>query len=151
MSSVVTQSLTEEEIDRFIQSLDHNQDGKISFDELERQLDHAFEELKPHMGRKRENDIEAEIDERKANQQRRAFIRSMLGKENASSSSIPIEQFKERIREWKIPSLEQEKQKQKEEGNYLNKASLRRKLYAWWSVVGPEYMFLTIVISLQLG
>jgi len=142
-------SLTEEEIDRFIKTLDHNKDGKISFTELEEQLDHAFEELKPYVARKREKDVENNIDEEKAIQRRHAFIRKMLGDED--SESITIKQFKERIKTWEIPSLEQEKQTQKEEEDYLKRASFRRKFYAWWKVVGPEYIFMAIVICLQLG
>lgn len=149
MSSSRTQSLTEEEIDQFIKTLDHNNDGNISFTELEQQLDHAFEELKPHVARKAEKDVEADIDEEKAIQRRHAFIRKMLGEEHGEC--IPIQQFKERIRSWEIPSLEQEKQNQKEEEDYLKRASFRRKLYAWWKVVGPEYVFMAVVVALQLG
>jgi hypothetical protein len=145
----MSSSLTEEEIDRFIKRLDHNKDGKISFTELEEQLDHAFEELKPYVARKREKDVENDIDEEKAIQRRHTFIRKMLGDENGES--ITIKQFKERIKTWEIPSLEQEKQTQKEEEEYLKRASFRRKFYAWWKVVGPEYIFMAIVICLQLG
>ncbi|PWN31593.1 uncharacterized protein FA14DRAFT_139337 [Meira miltonrushii] len=149
MSSSHTQSLTEEEIDQFIKTLDHNKDGKISFAELEQQLDHAFEELKPHVARKTEKDVEADIDEEKAVQRRHAFIRKMLGEEHGEC--IPVQQFKDRIQNWKIPSLEQEKQNEKEEGDHLKRASFRRKMYAWWRVVGPEYVFMAVVVALQLG
>lgn len=136
------QYLNQKEIDDFVSQLDKDNDGCISYGELEQKLDQIYKELQPeakahnlhHSSRK--------------DTQRHEFLRSMLGTEK---DKIPAEDFKKIVSSWKIPSMEQEKQTEKEEADYLNNISWPRKLRAIWEVNGPEYCFVAFVISAQIA
>lgn len=136
------QYLNQKEIDDFVSQLDKDNDGCISYGELEQKLDQVYKELQPeakahnlhHSSRK--------------DTQRHEFLRSMLGTEK---DKIPTEDFKKIVSSWRIPSMEQEKQTEKEEADYLNNISWPRKLRAIWEVNGPEYLFVAFVISAQIA
>lgn len=49
-SSTKIQYLDDEEIDAFLDDLDHNQDGYINYEEVERKLDQEHAELVPKPG-----------------------------------------------------------------------------------------------------
>ncbi len=65
--------------------------------------------------------------------------------------SIPAEDFKKTVASWKIPSLEQDNQAAKDEDNYMKHISWPRRLRAIWEVEGPQYLFLSLVVALQVG
>lgn len=136
------QYLSEKEIDGFVAQLDKDNDGCISYQELEQKLDHVYKELqseaKPH---------NLHHSTRKETQ-RHEFLRSMLG---TTKDKIPAADFKRIIASWQIPSMEQDKQIEKEEAEYLNNISWPRKLKAIWQVDGPQYCFIALVISAQVA
>lgn len=136
------QYLSDEEIDEFVSQLDKDNDGCISYDELEHKLDQVYKELQPEA--KSHNLHHSSRTET----QRHEFLRGMLA---TDKDKIPAQQFKEAVKTWKIPSPKQEKQAEKDERDYLNNISWRRKLRALWEVEGPEYCFLAFVISAQIS
>ena len=136
------QHLTEQEIDQFLASLDQDNDGRISYVEVEKGLDAAYEELAPdaephhlhHPSRKDED--------------RHDFLRQLIGKEK---DLIPAAEFRDIVKSWQIPSLDQEKQAAKDEDDFLKKLPLGRRLRAYWAVHGPTYCFLFVVVGFQIG
>lgn len=136
------QYLNEKEIDDFVAQLDKDNDGCISYQELEQKLDHVYKELQPeakphnlHHSSRRET-------------QRHEFLRSMLG---TTKVKIPAADFKKIVASWQIPSMEQEKQMEKEEADYLNNISWPRRRRAVWQVNGPQYCFIALVVSAQIA
>lgn len=155
MASNKPRSLSEEEIESFVSILDHNGDSCISYQELEDNVDKAYDELKPYGSQERrlelkpvETDQEKQTKDQQASVRRHEFIRSCMG---TDESAIPVDQFKKIVRSWEIPSLEEEQDKEKEVISYLKNLTFRRRARAIWEVHGPEYLFLALVTALQLG
>lgn len=136
------QYLNQKEIDDFVSQLDKDNDGCISYNELEQKLDQIYEELQPEAKAHNLHHSSRKVT------QRHEFLRSMLG---TDKDKIPAADFKEIVKSWKIPSMEQEKQAEKEEADYLNNISWPRKLRATWEVNGPEHCFVAFVISAQIA
>ncbi|KAM0333179.1 hypothetical protein ACHAQA_001839 [Verticillium albo-atrum] len=140
-----TQYLNDDEIKQFLDDLDHNEDGYIDYNEVEQKLDAAHDELTPitaaHHVTKRDHDSDNDHI-------RHAFLRSMMGSEE---QRIPRDEFAKRVKEWKIPSLEQAKKDEKKEKEYLKGVTVWRRIRAYWAVHGPEICFLGLVISMQLA
>lgn len=133
--------LTQKEIDDFVAELDKDQDGCISYHELEHKLDAVYKELQP-------NAKSYNLHHESRTEARHEFLRGVMGTEK---ESIPAEDFKKTVASWKIASLEQDKQAAKEEDDYFKSISWPRRLRAIWEVDGPEYLFLFIVVALQIG
>ncbi|KAK0614769.1 FAD-binding domain-containing protein [Immersiella caudata] len=133
------QYLTDEEIERFLDELDHNGDGLIDYDEVEQRLDTVHDELFPPATDKGLTEAAPETD------LRHQFLRSIIG---SDARRIPRAEFANRVREWKIPSLTLEQQGG---GDYTRKMPLWRRIRAYWAVNGPEILFLALVISMQVA
>ena len=136
-----TQTLTNEEIDRFVAALDKDKDGCISYQEIEKGLDDAHKELAPTAKSHQLHHEDRETE-------RHEFLRRLMASEK---DQIPAEQFKETVRKWEIPSMEQDKQAAKDEDDFMKNLPLGRKLRAYWEVHGPTYMFLVLVVSMQIA
>lgn len=136
------QYLTQKEIDDFVTQLDKDNDGCISYLELEQKLDHVYKELQPEA---RAHNLHHES---RKDTQRHEFLRSMLG---TDKDKISAEDFKATVKQWQIPSMEQDQKAEKEENDYLNNISWPRKLRAMWEVEGPEYCFIAFVVSAQIA
>ncbi|KAK5937750.1 hypothetical protein PMZ80_009879 [Knufia obscura] len=136
------QYLTEKEIDDFVAQLDKDNDGCISYTELEQKLDQVYKELQPEA--KAHNLHHSS----RTDTQRHEFLRSMLG---TNKDKIPDEEFKKIVKTWQVPSMEQEKQSEKKEQDYLNNITWARRLRAIWEVQGPEYCFVAFVVSAQIA
>ncbi|KEF62557.1 uncharacterized protein A1O9_00530 [Exophiala aquamarina CBS 119918] len=141
MAKDETTYLTQKEIDEFVAELDKDRDGNISYQELEHKLDVVYQELQPK-AKSHNLHHESRQDER------HEFLRGVMGTEK---DTIPVEDFKKVVASWKIASLEQDKQAAKDEADYMKGISWPRRLRAIWEVDGPEYLFLFIVVALQVG
>lgn len=129
-------ALNDDEIKTFVDDLDHNNDGEIDYAEVEAKLDAAYDDLQPG-----ENDIEARHD-------RHAFLRSIIG---SDAKRIPRDEFVQRVREWQVPSLQQEKDEERLQNEYIKKMGLGRRLRSYWAVHGPSIVFLCVVVGMMLA
>lgn len=136
------QFLTDEEIKKFIDDLDHDKDGNVDYWELERKLDQVHKEIAPkaqphnlHHGSR-------------GDEARHEFLRNVIG---TREDHINRETFAKTVKAWEIPSLEQDRKEAKDEDDYLKQVSLYRRARAYWAVKGPEIMFLALVLLLMIG
>lgn len=136
------QTLNDEEIKAFLDDLDHNADGKISYEEIEAKLDQVHKEIAPTAlpHNLHHHDKEATA--------RHAFLQSLIG---VDSGSIPREEMERRVRGWGIPSMKQEQDEEESEAEYLRRFSWVRRFRSYWSVRGPEIMFIALVVSMMLA
>lgn len=137
------QSLNDQEINEFLDDLDHNGDGYINYEEVERKLDETHHELAPKpsspYGSQSGHDSEGD-------RARHAFLRSIMG---SGADCIPRNEFAELVRQWNIPSLQPAKKEEEDEKSYIKRLLGWRKIRAYWAVHGPEIAFIGLVVSLQ--
>ncbi|KAF2218743.1 NADPH oxidase 4 [Elsinoe ampelina] len=136
------QPLNDKEIDDFVKALDKDQDGCISYAELEHKLDVVYKELLPNP-----EEFSFNHPSRK-DEQRHEFLRGMMGSEK---DKILVNDFKQIVKSWNLPSLQQEKKNEDDNDHYLDNVGWGRRIRAAWEVQGPEYIFLITVVGLQLG
>ncbi|WVW80688.1 hypothetical protein I302_102674 [Kwoniella bestiolae CBS 10118] len=139
--------LTSDEIQSFLDELDHNGDGLIQYSEVERALDAVNEELTPSP---RPHNINHPSKDDVA---RHAFLRDLLGTTSTSSEPIAIrrEDFAERLKSWNIPSMKQSTSNEASDREYMSSIGPWRRFRSWWSVKGPEVLFLGLVVGSILG
>lgn len=136
------QHLSDDEIKKFVDELDKNGDGFVDYDEVEHGLDLVHDEIAPdahphnlhHDG--------------KDDDARHEFLRSIIG---SDKRRIPRAEFENGIREWKVPSLQQDSVDQDHEERVLKSMSIWRCIRAYWAVNGPDVVFIVLVITLQLA
>jgi hypothetical protein len=80
--------------------------------------------------------------------ERHAFLRKLIG---SGKDRIPRAEFADRVRTWRVPSMKQDSAKRGGQDKYLQSMSAWRRVRAYWAVHGPEFLFLGIVVGLQLG
>jgi dual oxidase len=134
--------LSDEEIKSFLDDLDHNNDGKISYEEIEAKLDQVHDEIAP---KALPHHLHHESKEAEA---RHSFLRSLIGVESGSISRAEMEQ---RIKSWGIPSMKQDSDEEEAEAEYLRRFTWVRRFRSYWSVRGPEIMFIALVVSMMLA
>ncbi|KAL0942317.1 nadph oxidase 4 [Colletotrichum truncatum] len=164
------QYLTEDEINSFLDDLDHNDDGYIDYAEVEAKLDAAHDELAPANQLKSHHTIKKSHDSYD-DQRRHEFLRSIMGlsrsrpgthsgadddasegaETDARKIRIPRAEFAERVRDWKIPSLKQDKASEDNQKTYVRRLRPWRRLRAYWAVHGPEIAFLALVVGFILA
>jgi dual oxidase len=136
------QYLTNEEIKKFTNDLDENNNGSIDYWELERKLDQVHKEIAPKA------EPHHLHHEARPNDARHEFLRSLIC---TREDKIPRADFEKCIKKWNIPSMESDRKKAKDEDDYLKQMSIWRRIRAYWAVEGPQVMFLVLVVSLMLA
>jgi dual oxidase len=136
------QYLTEVEVKKFIDDLNHDNNGTIDYWELERMLDEVHKEIGPkpqphHLHHASRGD-----------EARHEFLRRVIG---TREDRIKLDDFAKCVKKWEIPSLEQDRKEAKEEDDYLKQMSIYRRVRAWWAVKGPEIGFLALVASFMIA
>jgi dual oxidase len=136
------QYLTDEEIKKFLDDLDHDGNGTIDYWEVERMLDEVQKEIAPkaqphHLHHASRGD-----------EARHEFLRSVIG---TREDRIKRDQFAKCVKSWEIPSLEQDRKEAKEEDDYLKQMSFYRRARAYWAVKGPEIAFMALVASFMIA
>ncbi|KAI8906638.1 FAD-binding domain-containing protein [Powellomyces hirtus] len=134
--------LSDKEIDQFLNELDGNNNGYIEYHEVEAKLDHVHKEIAPHA---QPHNLHHDS---KADETRHQFLRSIIG---SDADQIPRDEFRARVKEWNIPSLEQEKKEEMNEKEYMRSLSIWRRIRSYWAVHGPQVVFLAMVVSLQIA
>ncbi|KAF2835393.1 hypothetical protein M501DRAFT_1060909 [Patellaria atrata CBS 101060] len=136
-----TKVLTDREINEFLDELDRDKNGYVDYWEVEKKLDEVHQEIAPKA--KKHN-----LHHESRTEQRHRFLRGVLG---TNEDRIPREEFVKSVRNWKIPSMEQEKKDAKEQDAYLKRMTIVQRFRAYWEVHGPEIGFLALVISLEFA
>ncbi|PSN75378.1 hypothetical protein BS50DRAFT_38972 [Corynespora cassiicola Philippines] len=136
------QYLTDEEIKRFIDDLDKDNNGNIDYWELEHKLDEVHKQIAPKPA---PHNLHHESQSSEA---RHEFLRKVIG---TRDDRIAVSDFEKIIKTWEIPSLEQDRKEAKDEDEYLHKMSIWRKIRGYWAVKGPELAFLALVICFMLA
>lgn len=137
--------LNDDEISEFIDGFDTREDGYIDYRDIDHKLDQAHQELVLRPA----SDLTTTRDESDA-RGRYAFLRSMIDPE-LGEHCIARDKLAERIRGWKIPSLQEFKKQEDEEKNYFKRLPSWRKIRAYWAVHGPEIAFIGLVAALQIA
>ncbi|KAL3420613.1 FAD-binding domain-containing protein [Phlyctema vagabunda] len=136
------QYLSEKEIDEFLSDLDNNNNGVIEYDELEFKLDEVHKEIapeaKPHNLHHKDRD----------NTARHTFLRSIIG---TDKNRIPRDEFQATVKKWNIPSLDPDKKAEVEHEEYMRQMGWGRRIKSHWNVDGPEWLFLGLVVSMQIA
>lgn len=129
--------LSDDEVTNFVADLNKNSDAFISFAEVEAKLDEVARELKPS--------IDDDSDETSS---RRLFLRAILG---TDKDEIPVTEFTQRVKAWRIPSLQQETEDDDSQDEYLKRMGWVRRLQSYWAVYGPTIVFMGIVSCMMLA
>ena len=134
--------LSDEEVQDFLNSLDSDKDGYISYAEIEDKLDQVHDEIAPvaeahNLHHESRTDVE-----------RHHFLRTVIG---IDADRISTADFSQTVKSWRIPSLVQERAADKNSTHYVKSLPLGRRIRAHLAVDGPETAFLTLVISLQIA
>lgn len=136
------QPLTDDEIKAFIDDLDHNGDGYIDYSEIERKLDAIHDEIQPDA---QPHNLHHDS---KDDRERHAFLRAVIG---SDEDKIHRDVFESRVREWRIPSLKQEKEEEESQDEYMKRIGFVRRARAYWAVHGPTILFLALVVGAMLA
>jgi dual oxidase len=135
------QTLTDAEIKKFIEDLDHDNNGKIDYWELERKLDEVHKEIAPKAQ-------PHHLHHESRAKARHEFLRSVIG---TREDRIDDAKFAESVNKWDIPSLEQDRKEAKKEDDYWKQMPVWRRARAYWAVKGPEIAFLTLVAAFMVA
>ena len=134
--------LDQEEIDEFLNDLDHNGDGFIEYAEVEAKLDAVHDEIQPEPQPYNLHHNSA------SDQARHAFLRALMA---TDAAKIPREDFRKRVRKWRIPSMKQEKIEEEEQIAYMKNLPKWRRFRSWWAVSGPKVVFVAFVVGMELA
>lgn len=134
--------LTDKEIKHFIDDLDHDKDGNISYWELERKLDQVHKEIAP---KAQPHNLHHQS---RGDEARHEFLRQIIG---TREDCIKRDEFARTVKTWEIPSLEHDRKEAKDEEDYLKHISLYRRARAYWAVKGPEVLFLALVFLMMIA
>ncbi|KAH7135232.1 FAD-binding domain-containing protein [Dendryphion nanum] len=136
------QYLTDDEIKKFIDDLDKDNNGYIDYWELEHKLDEVHKEIAPK-AQPHHLHHESRPDEA-----RHEFLRSVIG---TRKDRIPRDEFQECVKTWEIPSLEQDRKEAQNEDEYVKKMSIWRRIRAYWAVKGPSILFMAVVVGMMIA
>ncbi|KAI1261702.1 FAD-binding domain-containing protein [Xylariaceae sp. FL1019] len=134
--------LDDDEIEDFLDGLDHDGDGFIDYDEVKTALDLVHKEIAPNA--KPHN---LHHDTKDADGTHR-FLRSIIG---SDAKRIPRREFASRVREWKIPSTRQDAEEEQSQRDYMRSLGTWGRIRSYWAVHGPEILFLVVVVAMQLA
>lgn len=161
--------LSDEEIDKFIDELDVDKDGNVSFAELEKRLEDVLTELSPepqehhlnHPDRRSRGTNSRKIagtDPEKGEEKHHrehdglhAFLCDLMP--DCDQRTIPKHQFKQRVKSWNIPSQKQSSAENEKEqtADYRKRLTFVRRARAYWSLRGPRALFACFVGAMILG
>jgi len=175
-----SQYLTDEEIEQFLDDLDHNGDGLIDYDEVEEKLDATYDELFPRQqqqqGRNQFNNSSSSNNHATKKKDGNTSSGSQTPMTQAGtpmtenfSHNQDMEMRHQFLRaiigsdQLRIPRHEFAARVREWRipslalegegtgGEYVRKMSVWRRARAYWAVHGPEIVFLGLVISMQVA
>lgn len=134
--------LSDYEIEQFIIDLDKSNNGYIDYWELEHKLDDIHKTIAPHP---KSHQLHHPDNEDEARHQ---FLRTVIGTEE---DRISRSDFGQVVRQWNVPSLEQDKKKAKSEDDFMKSLPIWRRFRSYWAIKGPSILFLVLLLSMQLA
>lgn len=142
---MAVQYLSDEEIKRFLDDLDHDGNGYIEYSDIEQKLDLVHDELALppgpfHRTPKRIHDANSD-------HVRHSFLRSMM---RSDAQRIPRDEFASIVRDWQVPSLDQSKSEELE-NTYFKRRPGWRRIRAYWAVHGPKLCFIAVFVAMELA
>jgi Ca2+-binding EF-hand superfamily protein len=159
-SHTVIKPLSDIEITAFINELDTDNDGFVTFEELANAFkivhaelvskpfhEHMEEESAPHPS----YDLEkGKVEKNREQDGIQEFLRSLMPD---SGSSLSTDELKEHIKTWNVPSQDQNSadDQDQEISAYEQKLSLTRRARANWAIHGPKKLFRLFITALQLA
>ncbi|KAH9885687.1 FAD-binding domain-containing protein [Xylariomycetidae sp. FL2044] len=152
MANSGTRYLDDGEIAAFLDDLDHDGDGLISYAEVEAKLDQVHDEIAPNRSAPHHFDFLPRAFSSRdatATTSRHAFLRAVVG--GAHEKRIPRDEFASRVREWRIPSMKQDAEEEQTQKEYLRSLGTWRRVRSYWAVHGPEILFLVLVVGSQIA
>ena len=137
------QCLNDQEIDEFLGEINpRHLDEYIKYSDLEQKLDEAYDEIFQQRGSRH-------VIEHDCNRYtRHAVLQRMLG---PHEERIPRIKLVEIIRQWKIPSFQQLQKQEEKQKDYFSHRPCWPRMRAFWSVRGPEVLFVGLVIAMQVA
>jgi hypothetical protein len=143
------QPLRDEEIEMFFHDLDKDNDGYVTFDELEAKLHKVHKELASepqthHLHHPTRQGLEK--NESHAEDGLHAFLCRIMPE---CAPRLSKDDFRNRVRAWEIPSQKQTDDEDQEVKK--KKLPFARRLRAYWAVHGPMYCFVAVVVALQIA
>lgn len=148
--------LTDDEINAFFDDLDRDGDGYVTFDELVTKLHEVHDELAPtlqkhHLLHPERDDLEKNVDS--SGDDMRALESFLNATMPGCNERIDRKEFVEHVRQLQVPSQNQtdSKNQDQEDQDREHRLPFRRRLRAYWAVHGPNILFTTFVVALQLG
>lgn len=148
-------SLSLDEIQQFWDEIDLEKDGTISFKSLEKKLQAVYDELvtdaKQHHLRRSSQTEKHDPASARTSDDLHDLLYSLMP--DYEGRSITKDQFIRQVQGWNVPSQRQiaRKNDRNHAREYEKKLSYTRRARAWWSVKGPEMLFVVFVFLLTLG
>jgi hypothetical protein len=154
--------LSDVEIRSFIEELDTNKDGFVTFEELTTAFEDVQAEIVTQSATRLQGHVEREsvrlgtIDLERGKEETNPeqyeiqnYLRSLLP---GSGSLLSTDELMEHIKSWNIPSQNQNcaEDQDLEINQYHQKLSVGRRARAYWAINGPKKLFRCLVIILQL-
>lgn len=136
------QYLSDVEILKFATALDKDNDGFIDYEDVKSMLDQVHDEIAEHP---KPHHLHHET---RGDDDTHNFILATMG---SSGNRISIEEFLKVVKQWNVPSLEQDKREEENNNHYMRSTPLGRRLHVYWAVHGPKALFIAIVVSLQIA
>ncbi len=157
-------TLSEKEIDAFFDDIDRDNDGLITFDELEQKLDDVHDELAPepqrhhlHHPSRKERDVEKSTSHKACeNVQTKSDLHDFLLRLLPGDSfdvKVDREAFRKQIKALNIPSQDQTSAEiqDEEDDKAWHSLTWKRRARAYWQVQGPKILFVTFVVALIIA
>lgn len=153
--------LSEAEIDGFFDEVDSKKRGWITDSDLRAKMNEFYEEIAPdshrcpcristlmahHPPASKEKDLETALQHDGLTD----FVGTLFPPGNAC---LDREEFNNRIRAWKIPSQNQNSAEEQDAcaDEYARHLSIRRRIRAHWSLMGPQICFVSFVVAVQVA
>jgi len=146
-------ALSDSEIQAFWNDINANNDEKITFSELEDKPEEIYKELAPKPKKHNPNHPSRSAP---SEETERSDLHDFLSKlMPVHGESTEHDEFFAHFKSWNIPSQDQTASKTKKDVDealeYDKQLTFVRRCRAWWSVKGPEVLFLAFVAALILA
>ncbi|KAB8343023.1 hypothetical protein FH972_022617 [Carpinus fangiana] len=153
--------LSDQEIEDFFRDIDRDNDGFVTFDELEAKLEQVHEELEPndvkphqlHHPERRFGGKSKDVEKAEGDPEHDGLVAFLHALMPGCKERVDKDDFIAHVKSWNVPSQKQttSEEEDSKDDDYEKHLSWRRRVRAHWSVQGPKILFISFVIALQLA